>query len=324
MRRLTTICGLTSWLGFPRQLAGFAMLTYHRILERRDPYYDYHVLLSAFEQHLRCLRRFCAVVSLDTALDCLERGRSLPRRCVVLTFDDGYREFSTMAWPLLQRFQLPAVLYVAVEALERGWLWPDLLRYAIRTTARRSVTIEALAEPPAMRWVLETETDRVRAILAIESQLKRMPDGLKWRALEELAWTFLGSRLETIRIPELMLSWEQLEAVSRDGVTVGAHTVTHPILAQVSDEQARSEIAGSKAALQQRLGRPIEHFCYPNGQAADFSDAHEAMARAAGFRSACSTLSGVNQHSTNRFSLRRIDAVQCSLRPMLRLMIGRT
>lgn len=95
------------------------ILGYHRI----GTFTGGHVpCVSAelFERHLQWLTRFrCRVLSLDEALDCVDRGKTLPRRSVVITFDDGYAETYSVAWPLLKRHGFPATVFIATE--EVGW-----------------------------------------------------------------------------------------------------------------------------------------------------------------------------------------------------------
>ena len=89
------------------------------------------------------------------------------------------------------------------------------------------------------------------------------------------------------------------------GVTIGAHTVSHPILSQLSPEEARAEIEGSRAAIRSRSGRAPQAFAYPNGGPADYGDAVVSMVRDAGFTCAVTTRFGVNTAATPPYELRR-------------------
>jgi len=143
LRNDATACGVTLWLSRPGGGDRFTIIVHHRVEERPDPYYPVHysVAVEVLEAQLEMFSRFCTVLPLDDIVRRLEEGRPLPRRCVALTFDDGYREVFTLVRPLLKRYGLPATLFVTVEALERGFLWPDLLRYAIRQTHEPHVAL---------------------------------------------------------------------------------------------------------------------------------------------------------------------------------------
>lgn len=322
MSNSATACGMTYLASSVGRDEGFTILTYHRIVEQPDPFYGYATPLAAFERHLQMLRRFCAVLSLDEIFDRMASGTSLPPRCVALTFDDGYRDLATLSGTLLARHRMPATLYATVDAMERGWLWPDLLRHALRTTTAGYVDLETLVDGGPRRFALSTSAERLAAVASLDARLKRIPDGAKWRVLEELAWKLLGRTVRDVVIPGLMLSWDDLRALTREGLTIGAHTLTHPILTCLGEPEAAQEIVGSKQRLEERLGRPVRHFAYPNGQPEDVSTAVRQLAKSAGFRSAVTTAPGYNRRGEDPWMLKRIDGNQESLRELTRSMAG--
>ncbi len=317
-----TACGLTLWLSGLRDGTGFAVVSHHRVLKQPDPYYSVHysVAQSVFEAQLAMFSRFCAVLPLDEIIRHLEEGHTLPKRCVALTFDDGYREMLTLIQPLLRRYRLPATLFVTVEALERGFLWPDLLRYAIRATAESRVVLETVGENP-LAIDLSTDADRLRAVNGLDAFLKQVPNAQKQRVLDEVVWKLLHVEPAAIVMERIMLSWEELEVLASDGVAIGSHTLTHPILTHISEEEAAEEIAHSRRTLQARLGRAVDHFAYPNGRPEDYSPAIQRLVASAGFRSACTTVSGINRVDTKeRFALKRINGAERTLRELVRVI----
>lgn len=323
LRNDATACGVTLWLSRPGGGDRFTIIVHHRVEERPDPYYPVHysVAVEVLEAQLEMFSRFCTVLPLDDIVRRLEEGRPLPRRCVALTFDDGYREVFTLVRPLLKRYGLPATLFVTVEALERGFLWPDLLRYAIRQTHEPHVALETL-DGSALELALSTDANRLQAVKRLDALLKQLANGHKQRVLGELVRKLLHVEPRAVAMERVMLSWEELNALMRDGLAIGSHTMTHPILTRVSTEQAAEEIARSRQALQARLGRAVDHFAYPNGQPEDFSPAIQRLVASAGFRSASTTVSGINTRTEDRFALKRINGAQASLRELVRVIEG--
>ncbi len=319
-----TACGMTYWLSTLQDQPGFQIVRYHRVVDRSDPYYETGWSLSVraelFESQLQLFRRFCAVLSLDEIFDRIDRGRRLPPRCVALTFDDGYRDTATIAWPLLQRYRLPATLYLAVDALERGYLWHDLLRHAIRTTTHGHLTLKTFEEPRV--FPLTTDAERLSAVRELDERFRRVREAEKWRLLDDLVWTLLDTPTHDIMIPGLMMRWDEARRLAREGLTIGAHTVTHPILTRLPEDDALDEVTRSQRILQERLQAPIRHFAYPNGQPGDFAVALQQRIEAAGFRSACTAVAGINQPCDDRFLLKRIDGNRSSLRVLVRLLAG--
>lgn len=318
-----TACGITYSLSTVGNPQGFTLLMYHGVLERPDPYSSSGIHLSMFEAQLAMLSRFCSVISLDEITDRIERGQRLPPRCVALTFDDGYRSMHTLAAPLLRRYRLPAILYVAVQAIERGFLWPDLLRYTIQNAHDPRVELETLQDGEPRSFELVSLSDRIQTARQLNLRLKQLQNGDKWRVLDELARKLLGRSPDDVTIPGLMLSWDQLRSMARDGVEIGAHTMTHPVLTRMPEQEAEDEIRTSRRALEQALGVPVRHFAYPNGQPEDFSPAVRRLVEEAGFRSACTTVQGCNRPSDDRLTLKRIDGKQHSLRRLARIMAER-
>jgi peptidoglycan/xylan/chitin deacetylase (PgdA/CDA1 family) len=116
------------------------------------------------------------------------------------------------------------------------------------------------------------------------------------------------------------LSWDQVEEMSRHGVDIGAHTLTHPELTDVDDARLEKEVAGSRQAISERLGRDIRLFCYPRGR---FDERVKQAVRDAGYDLACTTMEGCVTPDTHPFSLRRtFIANDDSLRDFARKLDG--
>ena len=316
LRTNVTACGLVYRWDARRHGQAFAVIMYHRVVEQPDPYFDHGLSVSTFQAQLRLFKRCCAVLSLDEITTRLDDGKPLPPRCVALTFDDGYRDTSTLAWPLLRQHRFPATLFVAVEALERGVFWSELVRWCLRDTTARRVRLETLKEPPRT-WPLESLQDRLSVITQLYARLKGLSNVERNVVVDELSRTLLHTPAEQVAIRNLMLSWDEVKRLSSDGVAIGSHTVTHPSLTGLSVREAASEIETSRRRLAERLNLPVLHFSYPWG---DGSPAIQDLVKAAGFRTACTTRHGLNSPSENRWSLKRINGVQASLRGLVRAM----
>jgi len=322
LRQNTTACGMTYWLSTIGERLGFKVLTYHRILEQANPYYSHCIPAPLFEAQARMFSRFCAVLSLDEIVARLERGQDLPRRCIALTFDDGYRDTATLAAPILARYQLPATVYVAVDAVERGTLWPDLLRYALRQTIAHSLELDTLRDGGTQRFDLSTPKERVTTVYRLGARMKRLPNAQRLQVVQEVSAKLLGTVPERVAHgPAPMLSWDDIRSLQRQGITIGAHTISHPILSRMSEHDAWHEIMASRQILQQKLGVNIRHFAYPNGQAEDFSPTIMDMVEQAGFVTAVTTVHGVNQPGEDRMALKRIDGTMVSLRALVSALV---
>lgn len=212
-------------------------------------------------------------------------GVEPPPNTVVVTVDDGYRDFYRVAYPLLRKYRIPATLFAVTGFIDRRcWLWVD------RVT-----------------WCLG-DTDEARAV---KEELKQLPLPERDARLAELEAT-TGRRVPA-EIPGRYepCTWDDLREMAREGLEIGAHTVTHPILARVPDPAY--EILESKRRIEQELQRPALHFAYPNGGWQDFGADAVRVVRA-NFLTGVAAVSGWNHAGTDRHQLYR-TAVPCE-RPL--------
>ena len=107
-----------------------------------------------------------------------------------------------------------------------------------------------------------------------------------------------------------MLNWDEVREMIKNGITIGSHSHTHPILSRMPIEEAKEEIFNSKKVLEKNLGIKIKHFSFPNGRKEDFSEELRDYCREIGFESICSVIYGANDASEgNVFALKRIGAI---------------
>jgi len=270
---------------------------FHRVRAACDPLFPGEVDRPAFAARLAFLRRWFNLLPLDEALRRLD-DQTLPPAAASLTFDDGYADNLTVATPLLQRYGVPATVFVATGYLDGGRMWNDTVIEAVR--ASRGAALDLRDEGVGL-FPVGTVEEKRRAIDALLPALKYRPAPERQRLADRIA-AGAGCRLPA----DLMLTGEQLRELSRAGIGIGAHTVTHPILARADAAAAADEIAGSKRALESLLQADVALFAYPNGvPGKDYDAAHVAMVRRAGFRAAFSTAAGIATVRSPRFELPR-------------------
>ena len=282
---------------------GIRILAYHRVEPQR---LDDGMTVSrpVFEAQLRHLKQRYRVIPLDDVATLLT-GECLPARgLVVITCDDGYRDNYEVAWPLLKRYGLPATIFLTVGGVDRSLpLWTETLREAVWRSPEELVNLHGAG---LGTWPLRVEADRLACFRGLSSRLKTLPEPARQRsfatALQSLGWSDGPANGH-----QPMLTWDMVREMRQSGVSVGAHTLSHPILARLSDDEARHEIVESKHRIEEELGEPIRHFAYPNGAAADWNPRTRDMVRAAGLDTAVTTIPGSNRRGRDRYALRRIE-----------------
>jgi peptidoglycan/xylan/chitin deacetylase (PgdA/CDA1 family) len=252
------------------------------------------------QRQLRYLKRHYRFASLSEAVALLARPGALREDLVVVTFDDGYAGNFEAAWPVLREEGVPATIFVTTGFLDGEGLWFDFARRALvaaLAAGRRLPARPRRALAAALgRWPGRAR----RAEWAVE-RLKRLPPAARQRLLDELADADLP-----LGPPARPLTWKQVRTLAATGIEIGSHTVTHPILAQLTPAQQAAEIGLARDRIRQETGEPPKAFAYPNGGARDFNAATRAALRAAGCAAACTTLRGGNRPGCDPLRLRRI------------------
>ncbi len=244
------------------------------------------------------------LVSLDEALARLASPE--PQRFfVALTFDDGYRDNVEHAWPVLAKHGAPWTMFVTPGFADRtARLWWLEMEEAIRVLPRL-----AFALPDgAFSARTGSNAEKQAAFDALYWRLRKQPEAILLSVISDLA---AQAGIDPVALVEReCLPWETLRALSgAPGVTIGAHTLTHPMLAKHPVDFARGEIVESKARLEAELEMPIRHFAYPVGDPTSAGPREFEMARTAGFASAVTTRPGhlFPEHAQHLHALPRVS-----------------
>lgn len=288
------VFGLRSPAG-PR--ARLSVLIFHRVLPAPDALRPGEPDAVRFAAQMSWVREWFNVLALDEAVERLRAG-SLPARALCVTFDDGYADNLTVALPILQRLGLPATFFVASGYLDGGRMFNDTVIEAVRRAPGPRLD---LADLGLGTHPLDGTAERRAAIAALLERLKYRPSDERADLADAIA-----ARVGAALPADLMMSGAGLRALADAGMTIGAHTASHPILARISDGEAQREIETGRAALEARIGRPVTLFAYPNGKPGrDYTAAHVAMVRRLGFAAAVSTAPGAASPGGDPFQLPR-------------------
>lgn len=286
-----------SLLSRSRSGASLLVLIYHRVLPAPDPMLPSEPDAVAFAQILDLLAENFTVLPLREAVARLRKG-TLPPRSVCITFDDGYANNFTVAMPLLRARSLPATVFVAPAYLSGGAMFNDLVFEACRAAP---VDFD-LTEFGLGRAALTDVGARIRAAQQVVDRLKYLAPGERREAAERLV-----ERVKAAGSIDLMMTDKQVAEMSRQGIEIGAHTMTHPILARIAEQTARDEIVHSRQRLEEITGQPVLSFAYPNGRPVrDYAGEHVRAVRDAGFELAVSTSWGAATAQSDPFQIPRI------------------
>jgi peptidoglycan/xylan/chitin deacetylase (PgdA/CDA1 family)/glycosyltransferase involved in cell wall biosynthesis len=288
------------------------VLMYHRVAEDRRRCTNLCVSPNHFRQQMAYLARGpYRVISLASLDRCLQGEGELTGTCVAVTFDDGYRDVYTNAFPIMQEFGIPATVFLAPAFLDSQQApWWDRLALAVRNLRQRpelpaelgKIIPEDLRSPlqaawhsPAWRLKLRID-EMISLVKALDSQQREQIVA----AIEQLA--------ATPDSEPLMMTWDMVRTMRDKGITFGAHTLTHPVLSQLDLTETRQEIADGKSRLESALGESISWFAYPHGAQDDFNQQTVAVVRECGFQLAVTTEKGCNDRQTDPLLVGRYGA----------------
>jgi peptidoglycan/xylan/chitin deacetylase (PgdA/CDA1 family) len=226
-----------------------------------------------------------------------ETPSSKPR--LAITFDDGQADNFRHAVPVLEAAGVRASFFVVASAIERDeTLFHDRLAYAVeRLTAQRPSEARSRAMEVGVPASVALSTLPHHVVIRVK--VLPAPQRLEYLAAWEAA---IGG---AVRPPwDGMMSWTELRGLAERGHEVGSHSMSHAILPLCDDEELTREVDGSRRFIEERLGRPLSSFCYPNG---DFDRRTARAVAASGYARAVTTRWGLNGETASPYELTRCD-----------------
>jgi peptidoglycan/xylan/chitin deacetylase (PgdA/CDA1 family) len=306
-----------------RQEKGPLVLLYHRVgREKSDPQL-LGVTPEHFAEHLDVLSEQFETMPLDRLIETARRSEA-PRCAVALTFDDGYADNLLAAKPLLDRYRMPATVFVTSGYVGHGRLfWWDELERLLLGPRRLPRMLAIAISGETLSWNLGDDAEhgvdmgswtileddrgpRQQVYRYLQNRLRLLDEPEREQALEQLR-TVAGCDGEDASASARPLALEELALLADGGrVAIGAHTVAHTALSALPRARQREEIAGSKAELEAALGCSVSSFSYPYGTLADFDETAVSLVREAGFESACTNIPGRVGPGADPFRIPRI------------------
>ncbi len=288
-----------------RLVHGTLILGYHSIAEPLGDAGSLCVTPQHFDEQLEVLSRVGRVISLEELIERLRDG-GVPKRAVVLTFDDGYSDLLCHAKPLLECYQAPATVFVTTGFLGREFWW-DKVERVLRSSSTLSGQLSLQIRDGIYEWGSGNPNQRPvpdpspQLVQSANRSLLVLPAVEREKALTEL-WAWSETTPDDSTFRRALTEEELTELAAGDLIDIGAHTVTHPALAGLPLAEQRAEIKESKAYLERILKRPVTSFSYPNGA---MTQETRAIVQDCGFDCACASHNDVARRGSDPFRLPR-------------------
>lgn len=276
------------------------ILMYHRVID--EPFVA-GLAPEKFAEQMEYLAKKFRVISINQLIEELTTNRVKPYT-LVLTFDDGHADFYSNTWPVLKKYNLPASLYVTTGFIDQQlWLWPDLLRYILLKAKVQQVAVPELGNFSIARdHVINTWSHLGDHCLTLDDAARRI-------FIESIAHQLEVTIPAIPEAPFQSLTWQQLREMNTEGLDIGSHTISHPILSKLNPPEIDAELRCSAARIFEEIGQRPRGICYPNGLLKDINSDVLNIAQQLNY---CYGLLACNAtlDAMDLFSLGRIAATQ--------------
>ncbi len=311
MKKITNLILSAGAIRIGRQIwaRSLTVLNYHRIDDpHRKGFDSFRPNVSAhpveFDHQMEYLSRWFNVVSLREVVNWLNGHHILPPHAALITFDDGYLDNYTIAYPILQRYKFPAVIYLTTGHIDTDapFYW-DIAAHCFLHTK-----VDRILFPDGKEHFWKNQTELTRISKSWINSMKALPE------MEKQTWVSGLPEQLNVSVPhnffrDLMMNWDQVREMFNNGIEFGGHTMNHPILTRISLDQARTEIEGSKAKIEKELGQSIFSFAYPNGMQTDLNTDIQKIVGNAGYKVAFTLQNGpasLREVKLNPLTIRRV------------------
>ncbi len=281
------------------------ILMYHGVFEETMPIPCWWQLtFDEFRWQLEYVKKYHSVMHLQDVLERIQRQESLPDNVAIITFDDGYQNNYSVAYPLLKQLNLPATIFLTADFIGTDrLLWPDELFMLVLETEVPHIDLRNLGFD-----ILELTSihKKWETYWKLNGHLKTLEPYKKKEMIAYIRDILSVERKNTSWADNFkLLSWEQIKLMNESRlIHWGAHSCTHEILSNLDDKTLSDEIKNSCAMISKYASKIL--FAYPNGRKQDFDDRAKALLKQLNVLCSVTTVSGLNPCSQDPYELKRI------------------
>jgi len=279
-----------------------AVIMYHGINTKKDVWSIGSIDTNEFEKQIKYLKKTHKILSLKETCEIINEKKRFPKRGVVITFDDGYKDNYKNAFPILKKYKIPATIFLTTGHIGKEKIfWWNKLAHVLYYTKLKKIDLGNYGN------ISIPNKNNIYLFL--------------YKIIDEFKYKNIAERDNLIEIilkqsdveisedinKELMASWDEIKEMSENNIDFGAHTVNHPILTNISLKQAEYEILQSKKDIEKKINKPINTFSYPNGKKRDFNSDIINILKKYGFICAVTNIPKMVSSKTNLYEIGRFS-----------------
>lgn len=318
---LSSIYSKIMWPLLPN---GVYCFNYHRIGDEGKSQFDPNVFsctAEQFEQHVKFYNTNFTVISIEQLIEKFDTHNDSPidKKYAVITFDDGYIDNYSIAFPILKKYNTAAAFYIVTGYLENSYIpWWDEIAWIVRHSNKTIIKLSNW--PNEIDISTGTTTEKVRNILReikIDCSLSMA------EKITELKAACQCDIPEKIRKSQLFVNWKQITEMSDNGMHIGSHSMSHNILSHLTTQEQEHEVSQSKLRIEKKLNKEITSFAYPVGNKSSFTKHTIKATKAANYKLAFSFIPGVIlSFSEDRYQLKRLPVNgNCSIKQLKNIIV---
>lgn len=258
------------------------ILCYHRISNIYDDFNLMNVSIHNFESHMKYIKNYFSVMSLEQLVE--SDAQDTGENCIAITFDDGYRDVYRNVLPILEKYQLPATVFITTENIDSvEENWPDQIMRTCLQPAIYHDYFDIDNELIKLRCNTRNLRERCDFYTVMGAICGRLGSDARKKQLQELdMW---AGQEEKGRESRRILTTEEIRILANNPlITIGSHTITHPVLKCLTEKEQLSEIRDSKEMLESITGKTHDFFAYPYGGKAAYDETTVKLLKECGYR----------------------------------------
>lgn len=299
---------------------GVYVFNYHRIGDSSLTDFDRDIFScrqDVFEQHLETIKQHFEIVTTEKLARIVNKTK-LEKRYALVTFDDGYLDNYTLAYPAMRQKNISGVFFLPTSLISGTDIpWWDEMAFILRSNVGQKVGLPGVDE--LIQLQAQTLDKDIRQFIY---RAKRLENYTAQQVLEHLREQFPDVDSKTkAEQQQLFMNWSQVEDMAKGGMEIGSHTINHHILSRLSEDEQRHEIADSKTVIESELQRTVNVIAYPVGRHHCFDETTKKIAKQSGYQLGFNNephynTTPIDPFDINRFSVNEDDLARVVLNTM--------
>lgn len=278
------------------------ILGYHGVYKHISPVENFdgrHVSQKLFIQQMKFIKKYFNIIKLEDFIEYNKNNKIIPKNSIIITFDDGYKNNYTIAYPILKKYQFPAQIFILPELInKKDNIWASKLERYINLTTIKQIRFNK------KEFLLLSSTNKINFLNYLKKIIKNLSRKKREKIINYISEkTNINDKTAFYDENHQLLNWEEINIMKSNNISFGSHTMTHEILLNINDKELKYQLSLSYSTLSKQFKTKRISFAYPNGV---FRDELIPLLEKINYSCALTTQYGKCSRKSNLFKLNRI------------------